>query len=213
MSDILERHRKECEDMKLAAMIWWLILWYASEEGKIEIPSEQEWLVCELVASLIEEATGEKFWYSWRYDEFERECDHQWNEWPERINIEINRCARHQHAKFNGSDPKSIVRGLLKRFVQQRFAYERSEKWYDSDLKVFHENATPTTYGRSTFKPHREMHNSALAFVSIYGMRLGLDRVEPIVELITDWLARVGICIMRPYIERDVAYIKKHYSW
>ncbi len=209
MSGALERHLRECNEMRLAGMIWWLILWYASDGGEVYIPSEQGWLSCELGATIVEEVTGEKQWYSWRHDEFDRECHHDWREWPEMVNAKLENCERHNHSAFDGSKPKSMVLGLLKRFVRYRLEYGRSDMWYGSDLKVFHEHTTPIISGRSTFRPHREMYNRAMAYLRDHGSILGFDQVE----LLTDWIGRLGMMVMRPYVDRDVAYIKKNYQW
>lgn len=209
MSDVLERYRKECEEMQLAAMIWWLIIWYASDEGNPEVPSEQEWLSCELVATIAEEMTGEKFQYSWRHDEFGRERHQQWDVWPEYLNRVMERFPQYPQYHPGATASKCKALDLLKRFVKYQFAFERDEKWYASELRTFHRGNTPTTFGCSRFVPHREMHNRALWYLTEHMAELGFDRIE----LVTDWLSRIGMQIMRPYVERDIAYIKKHYSW
>ena len=147
--------------MRLAAMVWWLILWYASDEGELEIPSEHEWLTCELIATLVEEATEEKFWYSWRHNGSGREHHHQWNEWPNVLNGEMDRCDKYHRTRFDGWNLESRFRKWLKRFVWQSFQSDSGEKGYVSELKLFHIHNTPTSFGYSRFKPHREMYDKA----------------------------------------------------
>lgn len=204
MMDALEQHRKNCEEMKLAAMVWWLILWYASDEGTTKIPTQHEWLTSELVSTVFEELTGGRIWYSWQHNEDGEEQSHPWNEWPIWFNEEMVRCERYHRNKFDGFDTESRMRKLLKRFVYQLFQYDRSDKWYTSELVLFHENHKPFPSGRSQFKPHREMYEKA---------KSELFKQLPLrYEEVCEWCRKIGT-LMRPYIERDIVYIKKHYSW
>ena len=208
MSDILEQHRKKYEEMRLAAMIWWLILWYASNEGELEIPSEHEWLICELAATLIEEATAKQFWYSWQHDDANHECTQEWDVWPDRLNTELDRCAQYNPMKFDGWDFDSRLRKYLKQFVQQTFQCAHSEKWFISRLRWFHEEYSTTQVtinrARARFTPHYEMYRRAIDELPRHTFEQYEDACE--------WCRRLGI-IMRKYIERDIAYIKAHYSW
>lgn len=197
--DALEKHIKNCKDMKLAGMVWWLILWFASDEGKLEIPSEQEWLTCELVAALIEESRGEKFHYSWRHDFDGSERDHPWNEWPEKLNAMAKMMPNRR-----GKSAEKNLRVLLKRFVAYQFQSAHDEKWYDSELKHFHANTTPTTAGSSRFVPYREMAQKSILFLGTQGTDVYTGAMK--------WCEKIGT-LMRPYIERDVAFIKSHYYW
>lgn len=208
MSEELERQKKECEEMSLAAMVWWMMLWYASDEGKIELPSEQEWLSSELVATIIEEVTEEKFRYSWRHSEAGRVKIQQWNAWPEYLNRAVERKPRKLPYSFEPDHPKCRVLDLLRRFVKYHFVHADDKKWYGSALRSFHEENTPVTQGCSRFLPSREMYFRAMEYVSECIADLGFDRMESL----TDWLRGIGIQIMRPCIRRDTTYIRAHKS-
>ena len=198
MVDALEQHRKNSEEMELAGMIWWLILWHASDEGKLEIPSEQQWLSCELVAVLFEMLTGVELWFSWRHNIAGSECQHEWNEWPDELN-EMLRMIKEGDGSVYGNMPI-----LLKRFVRYEFNSQHDEKDFVSELKLFHEDHTPRPIGRSRFVPCSEIYTQAVGGLLRFTSAHHSD--------VCEWCRKIGM-LMRKYIERDVAYIKAHYSW
>lgn len=206
--NVLEEYRRECEEMRLAGMIWWLVLWYASDEGRLEIPSEQQWLACELVATLIEEVEDRKFYYSWRHDRTNREQVQEWDEWPSYVNAQLDKCRTRNPNAFSDASVEGQMRDLLKRFVQYKFSSDHDEKDWMSELKIFHEQAMANSCRQSKIVPRRELYDKADKHLcSIKG-----QRSKEFWCALPSWCREIGV-IMRPYIERDLAYIRKHYSW
>ena len=203
MTNALERYKKECEEMKLAAMVWRLILWHACDEGRFEIPTEQEWLSSELVAAIGEDVTGTKIFFSGRHDWSGQEYNQDFG-WQDRLNDILESCEEVFHNKFDGSTPEGILRALLKRFVHYTFHSDHDEKGYTSELKLLIENDPAIARGRSLFIPHREMAMKSIRFLGEQGVDVYAGAME--------WCSRIGL-LMQPYIARDVAYIEKHYSW
>ncbi|KKR12075.1 MAG: hypothetical protein UT41_C0003G0002 [Candidatus Wolfebacteria bacterium GW2011_GWC2_39_22] len=203
MIDLEKEMHKQREEMRLAARVWWLILWHASKEGTKEIPTQYEWLSSELVAALFEELTERKFWYSWQHSETGKEESHAWNVWPLRLNTELEQCERYHQRKFDGGDIESKLRKVLKWFVWQNFQFERSDKSYDSELNLFHTNNTPFPSGNSRFKPCRDMYEKAVSDVLLY---TSANHTE-----VCEWCRKIAL-LMQPYIDRDMAYIRKHRS-
>jgi hypothetical protein len=204
MVGILDDCKKKDAEMRLAAKIWWLILWYASDEGRLEVPSEQEWLTWELAASIIDEVSGEKFRYSWGYDADRHPRSQSWNEWPETLNDEMVECERHYYISFDKKTHEGRLRDLMRRFVWQDGKREGTETRYDSELKLFHEQSVRSVRRRPRFKPCGEMYVDAMGEL----FRLVPDHHAEVSE----WCRKIAK-IMRPHVERDVAFIKKHYSW
>lgn len=204
MDDALDEYHKECGEMRLAAMIWWLILWYTSDEGRLEIPSEQQWLTCELVAALIEEVEGKKFYYSWRHDRTNKEQAQEWDEWPSYVNGQLDKCRAVNPNAFGATAIEGRLRDLIKRFARYKVERVHSEKDWMSELRIFHEQIAAKLCRRSTCIPDREMHTKAVGELLRY---TSAHHAE-----VCGWCREIGK-IMRPYIERDVAFIKKHYAW
>jgi len=198
MVDQLAEVREQNKNMQLAAMLWWQIIWYASDEGRNEIPSQQEWLSCELVATIIETVTGTPVWFSWRHNEAGKEAPQQ-RGWQHRLNQALGECAVSE-VSIHWKRPLE----LLMRFVQYE-PYGGGE--YSSTLEAFHENNALHNTNRCTFIPHQETYRRAQQYLS---QGSGLSELECFhAQAICKNLA---IC-MRPYINRDLAYIKKNYSW
>lgn len=189
----LERERKE---MLLAAMVWCLAVWYASDEGKAEVPSQHEWLSSELVAALVEDGTGEKFWYSWRHDRFGKEHHYQWDEWPNGLNVALGMAIW----EVEGSIDTLLLR-LLGKFVQYRPQRDMDERWYDSELKLFIVSSMSIPQSRALFVPSRDMAAKSIQAIGAEGVALYAGAMS--------LCLRIG-SLMRPYIKRDIAYIKKY---
>jgi hypothetical protein len=205
MSDALEQHRMNCEEMKLAGMIWWLILWHASCEGKLEIPLRQNWLSSELASAIIDDASRMKCFFLWEHDGEGNECVQDFGE-ESQLNDAMDECEKNHPYAFNGSTIESEMRALLKRFVHYEFQSAQNEKDWISELRLFHENNTPRTMRQIVFTPNREMYERADMY---------LHTVQPSFEwwaIVSEWYRKIAR-LMYPYIERDVAYIKSHYSW
>lgn len=203
MKNVMERHRKRCEEMQFAGMIWWLILWYATDEGRREVPAEHQWLSCELAAALIESSTKEQVRYSWRYDHAGNVCLHQWDVWPK----EMNRLLQSAPMR-KGSTAEKRLQLLMRRFVTQWFVHGHGEKDYSSELTWFHESNTPRQITRARFIPSKEMYDKADACMCESKGRY----TAQFWCVLPGWIRDIAT-LMRPHIERDVAYIKQHYSW
>lgn len=208
MNDPLRQRTQEWEEKRLAAMIWWLMLWYASDAGKLELPSEQEWLSCELVATIAEETTGEKFRYSWKHNESGRVKMQQWNAWPEYLNRVMESSSRCLPYSLEPDHPRCLVMNLLKRFAKYRFVHEHNEKRYESNLSLFHKESALVMKECSRFKPGREMYHEAIEYVDEQQKYCGFDRGELLL-----WLSKMSLLIMRPCINRDIQFIRAHYDW
>ncbi len=200
--DAIDLHKKECEEMKLAAMLWWLMIWHASGQGRaFRLPRESQWLSSELVAALQGDVTGDVYLYSWRHDASGDEHPHDWRDWPKDLNDDLDELERKFPHMFR-STIEGELRALMKRFVRYEFDGPDS----DSELNRFHMNCTELSSGRSTFAPQREIFEQADTY---------LHRTQPSFEwwgIASEWCRTIG-ALMRPSIERDVVYIKKHYSW
>ena len=195
MAISIDQHKKDCDkDMTLAAMLWWQTLRYASDGGKNRIPSEQDWLSSELVAAIVKMTTGKQWWVSARHDE-EGVVGLCRRGWQNSLNQALE--DRAQFKEF-GRWERALV--MLADFVQ----YDRDE---NSNLRWFHENNALHNPGCSTFIPHQEIFRVSKQYIDNDS---GLS--------VWDQCAYGKICeklgeYMQPFIARDIAYIKKNYSW
>lgn len=198
MENRLAYIRKQDKEMQLAAMLWWQIIWYASDEGKREIPSQQEWLSCELVATIVETITGTPVWFSWNHNEKGKEVPQQ-RGWQHRLNQALGACPVSE-VSLHWKMPLE----LLMRFVQYE-PYGDGE--YSSMLEAFHETNAMHNTSRSTFIPHQATFQKTQDYFgdksdfSVWE-RMTLQRI----------CAELG-GRMKPYIDRDIAYVKKNYLW
>lgn len=194
MEEEVEQYRERSEDMKLAAMLWWQILWHASGGGINRIPSEHGWLSCELIAAIVKMTTGKQWWVSPRHNEagerthyFRAWHYHQWQPLDDQASFkEFGRWAR--------------VLELLSEFVR----YDRNG---DSQLKRFHENNALHNIGCSTFIPHQEILRLSKQYIE---NESGLSLWDQIAY--GKACEKLGEC-MQPFIERDIAHIRNNYSW
>ncbi len=185
----------DIDEVQQVVMVWWLMMWFASDEGEQKIPTQQEWLSCELAAALHEAATGEKFLFSWRHDEQGRE--HCWREceWTHRLN----------HAMETCGTLHTIV-GLLKTFIRYESQLDHDESWHTSLLKDMYEGSAIYSATTSTFVPSRRMYEDARRHLECHAIN-GISH-ENLLRLCALYGQR-----MRPYVMRDLAYIKQHYFW
>ena len=185
-------------DMQLAAMLWWLTIWYASDNGMDIVPSQQEWLSSELAAAIIKNVTGKEWWGSWRHDESGQVVS-QHRGWQLHLGQALDACDQQQGRP---EVYKKLV-GLLIQFVRYR---HQGNGEYTSMLE-FYNNSALYNSARSTFIPHQETFRRAQQYISSMS---GLCELECFhAQAICKNLA----IDMRPYIKRDLAYIKKNYTW
>lgn len=194
MGNGIKQYQNHDEDMRLAAMLWWQILWYASDKGRKKIPSEHDWLSSELVAAMVKATTGKQWWVSSRHDESGAIvlCVHGW--WSQLGQALDNNVLPKKFGRW------TRVFRLLAEFVR----YDRSG---NSQLELFHKNNVLHNTGCSTFIPHQETFRISEQHIKNAS---GLNGWNQIVygkacEMLGEF--------MQPYIERDLAYIKKNYLW
>ncbi|OGM94079.1 hypothetical protein A2524_04125 [Candidatus Wolfebacteria bacterium RIFOXYD12_FULL_48_21] len=198
MADQSAEVSEQDKDMQLAAMLWWQIIWYASHEGRSEIPSQQEWLSCELAAAIIDEISRKPHWVSWRHNEKNMEIARS-RGWQTRLTQALDACVLSDLGS-NWIKPFK----LLIQFVR----YEPGDGGeYDSALRMFHEENVLRNPGHSTFIPHQETYRRARYHIDNESGLSPLERFH-----VTTACEVIGGC-MRLYIERDLAYIKRNYTW
>lgn len=194
MGSGIEQHQKQDKNMKLAAMLWWQILWYASDKGRKKIPSEQEWLSSELVAAMVKATTGKQWWVSSRHDESGTVVlfVHGW--WSQFGQVLDDYVLPKKFGRW------TRVFRLLTEFV-------RCDRSGDSHLKLFHENNALHNPGCSTFIPHQETFRISEQYIKNASGLNGWD------QIVYGKACKMLGEHMQPYIERDLAYIKKNYLW
>lgn len=196
MGSDIEQQKERAEEMRLAAMLWWQTIWYASEEGTKGIPSQQGWLSCELIAAIVKMTTGKQWWVSPCHDESGR--IHLWNQGWQWWNL------------FNQALEDRTPFGEFGRWTRALEAladFVRYDRDGNSSLEWFHKNNALHNPGCSIFIPHQEAYRVSKRYLETSS---GLG--------VWDQCAYDKVCKllgehMQPVIARDIAYIKKNYSW
>lgn len=195
MEEDVEQRKKHDEDMRLAAMLWWQILWHASGGGRNKIPSQHKWLSFELVAAIVKMTKGKQWWASPRHNASGVEV-HQVRAWQNLLGAEV----------FDDQDLFKEF-GRWARVLELSVDFVRYDYGENSLLKWFHETNALHNPGCSTFIPHQEIFRISKQYIE---NESGLSTWDQIAY--GKACETLGEC-MQPFIERDIAYIRKNYSW
>lgn len=172
------------------------VIYFASNKGKMRLPTIEEFVLSELVTSTGEYLSGRKdFSGYFRRRENGKHCLHNDN-WQ----IKMSQFVEDLFSKFGGKLPREFSEAL-KQLVTLEHQYSHGEKWWDCLLYDFYKDQTKCNPMISTF-------SLSVEFV---------DRVESnILFLLTqeeiEHIKAIASCMER-YVEEDLEFIKKQYHW
>lgn len=180
---------------KMETLIMTLVMYYVADEGRCEIPTEGKFILIEMAATLYERLNGFECVQFISHRMGADAFDAHPHEWERGINRMIGEMFG-MHAEKIREDVREALCGLL----MMNHYTEGPDGGYTNGIEDFMRNF-PYPSGHSRFTMHKEWLRDTYERVIV--------SADPYVRELCEDIARR----MAKYMERDIAYIKKRYSW